>query len=602
MLAVTMWDHNNVHEDELVAEATESPFPTSKPATKSPASAKPVATGSKTAIKAQAAGAAKEVKTADTEETAEDTIICDKATSPGCAGDKILPKDQILTKEWVAANKAIRSELWEQNAADLQHGDKAMHAALLKEMDDPHSVQWARYIRHQNRAPPAKAGHTFMRGGDTIEASLEETSVSSHKKGQLCDKTVKQHHGYFKLKGGNNKNYFYWLFEARENPKNAPLVLWLTGGPGCSSEIALFTENGPCSVAKDGRTTKTNAYSWNGKANILFVDQPAGTGFSYGRTGDYDKNEHEVSTDLYHFLQEVVKKYPQYHKAPLYIFGESYAGHFVPSTTHRVFQGNQAKTGEYLALRGQGIGNGLTDAYTQYPYYPEMAFNSKTTPKVVTEKQYRNMRADVAHCQSLIKSCQADRKSTACSRAFANCNGNLIDPVQVAGMNVYDLRSRCKKPPLCYDMSPVRNFLQSSKVRRVLGVKRKWAACNMYVNSMFHVDWMQSQKEKIPPVLKNGVRTLIYAGDVDFICNWMGNKAWTLALQWPGKEAFNAAKDKKWVVNGKSLGKERHHGGFTFLQVHKAGHMVPMDQPEAAMLLFNAFIKNEVLVPTTRLE
>merc|ERR1719359_23928 len=99
---------------------------------------------------------------------------------------------------------------------------------------------------------------------------------------RLCDKTVKQHHGYFKVskkKARNPKNYFYWFFESRKSPKHAPLVLWLTGGPGCSSEIALFTENGPCQVTKDGRTTRVNPYSWNRKANIVFVDQPAGTGF-----------------------------------------------------------------------------------------------------------------------------------------------------------------------------------------------------------------------------------------------------------------------------------------------------------------------------------
>merc|ERR1711981_802944 len=273
--------------------------------------------------------------------------------------------------DWLSERKA----LWKRDSPMLKKSDKAMFRMLREQLHDKSSAQWAHYLRHQGMRPSSPLGHTWKSGSDTNHGALEELNQDLKKKSRLCDTSVKQHHGYFRIKGGKDKNYFYWMFEARENPKNAPLVLWLTGGPGCSSEIALFTENGPCSVSKDGKKTTPNAYSWNRKANLLFVDQPAGTGFSYGRTGDYDKNEHEVSTDLYHFLQEVVKKYPQYHKAPLYIFGESYAGHFVPSTTHRVFQGNQAKTGEYLALRGQGIGNGLTDAYTQYPYYPETAFN-----------------------------------------------------------------------------------------------------------------------------------------------------------------------------------------------------------------------------------
>jgi len=101
------------------------------------------------------------------------------------------------------------------------------------------------------------------------------------------------------------------------DPKEAPLVLWLTGGPGCSSEIALFTENGPCQVEKNGQETKANPYSWNRKANIVFVDQPAGTGFSYGGKGSLDSNEGQISTDLYHFMQ--APRCPSRNPTPYYL-------------------------------------------------------------------------------------------------------------------------------------------------------------------------------------------------------------------------------------------------------------------------------------------
>merc|ERR550514_964333 len=103
----------------------------------------------------------------------------------------------------------------------------------------------------------------------TARGFLQETQPS------ICDPNVKQFSGYYKLKTGVlPKNYFYWFFEARESPETAPLVLWMTGGPGCSSEVALFGENGPCQVNTDGTATSTNKASWNSNANLLYIDQP----------------------------------------------------------------------------------------------------------------------------------------------------------------------------------------------------------------------------------------------------------------------------------------------------------------------------------------
>eukprot|EP01031_Cornospumella_fuschlensis_P045738 gene45738-55982_t len=98
----------------------------------------------------------------------------------------------------------------------------------------------------------------------------------------ICDTTVKSLSGYFSVSEQVTKNYFFWFFESRSSPSTDPLVIWLTGGPGCSSQLALLFENGPCKVSEDGLTTTPNPYSWNNNANILWVDQPAGVGFSYG--------------------------------------------------------------------------------------------------------------------------------------------------------------------------------------------------------------------------------------------------------------------------------------------------------------------------------
>lgn len=82
---------------------------------------------------------------------------------------------------------------------------------------------------------------------------------------KLCDPEVESQAGYFKISGSKDKNYFYWFFESRSEPSEDPVLLWLTGGPGCSSILALLTENGPCLVNEDGTDTVHNPYSWTNK-------------------------------------------------------------------------------------------------------------------------------------------------------------------------------------------------------------------------------------------------------------------------------------------------------------------------------------------------
>ena len=91
-------------------------------------------------------------------------------------------------------------------------------------------------------------------------------------------------------------------------------------------------------------------------------------------------------------------------------------------------------------------------------------------------------------------------------------------------------------------------------------------------------DWMRPYVNELPPILEDGIRVLIYAGDADYICNWMGNKAWTVELPWSGGKEFADAEDTKWVskITGEKAGELRKtdDGRFAFLRVFGAGHMV----------------------------
>lgn len=427
----------------------------------------------------------------------------------------------------------------------------------------------------------------------SLSANLDSTDDLK----ELCDPTVEQAAGYYTIDTKTKKEYFYWFFESRNDPSNDPVVLWLTGGPGCSSELALLVENGPCHLGKGETKTTRNEYSWNTEANLLYVDQPAGTGFSKAEPTGYDTNEKEVSTDLYHFIVEFLKANPKFVNNDFFITGESYAGHYVPATAHRVWTGNNAGELEVkVNLKGIAIGNGLTDPEIQYKYYPEMVYTyaKEVLGKPILPKvAYEAMKAAMPACTAMIKKCQTS--DVFCFLAKTYCSYVANVPYQVTGKNVYNIKEPCEVPGLCYDFSAVTTWLNVAENQKALGVDKKWSSCNMGVNLSFSNDWMKNYQTQIPELLEDGIKVLVYAGDLDFICNWLGNKAWSVALDWSGTEEFNNAEDGDWMVGDNKAGERRNHKNYTFLRVHEAGHMVPMDQPEAALQMLTEFTKGDTM-------
>lgn len=370
------------------------------------------------------------------------------------------------------------------------------------------------------KPPYVQRGHSFDRGvgahglardwklgESTFHGELQPSAEAEALSG-LCD-TVPQQAGYYKITGSKNANYFYWYFESRNDPANDPVILWMTGGPGCSGSVALFHENGPCKVdASDHSKTNINPYAWNSNASMIFIDQPAGVGFSYGDSGDEVHNETGVAEDMFHFLHTFSDAHNKLLETnDFFIFGESYGGHYAPATAGRL--------GKSLNLVGVGVGNGLTDPAVQYQYYPEMAYNWSITKQgkpTITLETYHEMESHVPTCIDEIKKCQADTQE--CPQAQNDCNEWEMGPYEETGLNPYDIREPCKVKPLCYDFSDVDDFLGLASTKEALGVdpSREWSSCNFTVNSMFASDWMKSMEYNVPALLDLGVRVLIYAG------------------------------------------------------------------------------------------
>ena len=155
-----------------------------------------------------------------------------------------------------------------------------------------------------------------------------------------------------RLPAGPGRQYFYWLCPTRTGDKVAPLLVWLNGGPGSSSMMGLFLENGPYYVANDGSLHTRNA-SWNNNFDVLYVDQPAGTGFSIAQEGAYARNQEDVAEAFSAFVANFYQAHPDTRTKQLWLTGESYAGKYLPSIAARFVTHG-------IPVAGVAIGNGLT--------------------------------------------------------------------------------------------------------------------------------------------------------------------------------------------------------------------------------------------------
>ncbi|KAG8870237.1 hypothetical protein FRB98_001762 [Tulasnella sp. 332] len=425
---------------------------------------------------------------------------------------------------------------------------------------------------------------------------------------KLCDPDVKQYSGYLDIE--DDKHLFFWFFESRKIPSKAPLVLWLNGG--------LLFELGPCSISEAGRNTDRNPYGWNEFANMIFLDQPINVGYSYSKDSSIN-NTPAAAEDVYVFLQLFLARYKEYDSAPFSIAAESYGGHYAPhiaSTIHKHnrelrVSGANAKTKE-INLSSILIGNGLTEPKTQMGSVPKQACDG---PYPIYDDpegpQCTSLRSKVPTCQRLIQSCYDYNSRFTCVPAGIYCNSQLFGGIQQLGLNPYDTRRKCdrredKDGPLCYpQMGDIETYLNNGTVKNELGVadSTKFASCNMNVNQAFFTagDGTKNSAALLPEMLSDGIRLLIYAGNADFMCNAIGNLEWMQKLENPFLEEFNNNGLVPWQVlkTGRIAGMVKSAGGggfsaghYTYVVIHEAGHMVPYDQPEAALDMFARWLTN----------
>ena len=208
--------------------------------------------------------------------------------------------------------------------------------------------------------------------------------------------------------------------------------------------LGLYTENGPFNFKferehiKDPFKFERNEYSWNNHANVMYIDQPIGTGFSFVDSfGMLRWSEHAIASDFATFLHNFMYKYPEYKERPIYITGESYAGHYIPNIARHL----QLNYDPWINLQGVAIGNGWVDPFYQYPAYPRFAAEHN----LISYGHSLVLRFGYSICQFALIFHVPIITNTYCSMI-----GMTIVSPGLPDFNVYDIREPCERMGLCY--------------------------------------------------------------------------------------------------------------------------------------------------------
>lgn len=428
------------------------------------------------------------------------------------------------------------------------------------------------------------------------------------------------------------KFFHYWFVESQSNPAKDPVVLWLNGGPGCSSLGGLFTELGPFTVNSDGKTLQLNDYSWNKVANVLFLESPAGVGFSYSNSLLNYHTDDTTARENYLALKSFMEKFPQYKNSSLYLSGESYAGVYLPTL------GVLVDADEDLNLKGIAIGNGyldvakLRDSLIFFTYYHGLVGkstwekvskyccegNAPTRESCAFGGPDSSFRCDFAISEvssvlsrsglnpyNLYGKCLSASSTNSSTRSLKPSNKEIVDRHMMSlvfdatlmnemPFHIFNAAERTlgHEPP-CFDDRTLIEYLNSKEVRKAIHIPNKvqsWDTCSMilYVVKYPKLDGGLAPQMKSLISSKRNLAMLVYNGDVDTVCNFLGDEWFVDDL---GRDVV---KDYSiWKVNNQVAGFVKHYDGITFATIRGSGHMVPGDRPQEALAMIKAFLNAE---------
>ncbi|XP_024389236.1 serine carboxypeptidase-like 50 [Physcomitrium patens] len=397
--------------------------------------------------------------------------------------------------------------------------------------------------------------------------------------------------GYLDVNTATATSLFYAYYEALEPSDEllkTPVILWLQGGPGCSGLIGNFGELGPWRVAEDMKLEKNTA-PWNRRFGLLFIDSPAGSGFSIAPSPDsIVTNQYHVARDLFRAL-ELFFSDPDYKSRPLYITGESYGGKYVPALGYYVM----AKSRRLLfkteqppyELRGIAIGNGLTHPIVQVQTYGATAYYMG-----LIDKEQQKVLDGLAK-----ESKERILKKDWLGAVAARSNLTRILRAMSGLATLEDVRKSVDYFTDANGTDYLTAFVNLETVKKALGAHTNitWTQCSDLVDEKMQVDIMKSTKWMLEALLPQ-LPVLLYQGQWDIQDGVASSEAWMRTIAWRSSAAFWASERKLWKEEGKLAGYIRTLENLSHVVVAGAGHLAPSDQNLRTQRMIEAWIDGKL--------
>ncbi|XP_019162098.1 PREDICTED: serine carboxypeptidase-like 45 [Ipomoea nil] len=440
---------------------------------------------------------------------------------------------------------------------------------------------------------------TFLAGAKTLQGNNGDDKITSLP-GQP-KVTFQQYSGYVAVDQKQERALFYYFAEAETQPDSKPLVLWLNGGPGCSSfGIGAFCEHGP--FKPSGSVLMRNDYSWNKEANMLYLESPAGVGFSYSANKSYyvSVNDEMTARDNLAFLENWFEKFPQYKNREFFITGESYGGHYVPQLAYLIVQ-SKAK----INLKGIAIGNPLLEFNTDFnargEYFWSHGLISDSTFELFnTVCNYSQIRRQAQIGKFTAPCALVNNRANAEISRFVDTYDVTLDIClssvfqQAETLNQWQ---ETEKIDVCVEDETIeylnRKDVQIALHAQLLGVKR-WSSCS----EVLQYDMQNLEVPTIPilgSLVKSGIRVLVFSGDQDSVIPFTGTR--TLVNKLAQDLGLSTTVPYGTWFEGKQVaGWTQGYGELlSFATIRGAAHEAPFTQPERSLVMLSSFLAGKPL-------
>jgi cathepsin A (carboxypeptidase C) len=443
--------------------------------------------------------------------------------------------------------------------------------------------------------------------------------------GVQFDVNFKHYSGFLQA----SKTHFlhYWFVESQRNPSADPLVFWFNGGPGCSSLDGLLNEMGPYVANPDGKTLRPNPNAWNKISNVVYIESPAGVGYSYSTDGNITTDDDQTSTENYEAVKQFFSIHPDFRNHSVFIFAESYGGVYGPTLAARIIDGQKDFP---IKLKGLALGNGYVDAKLNIDTSVRYAYGHG----IIDEKVWNTL--EIECCRGCIDGCDL----TAVTGHCATMVEDIFNFLWAGGLNPYDLYRTCDPNPTinsirmeslkrglvpqfiqerfsskyngslkseqhkrrvdrwmprygasvpCMNDTDLLTYMNSPEVRKALHIPDNlppWDICSDKITTTYGKIY-GNMTPFIKKIIENQVRVLLYYGDTDMACNFM------MGQQFSAKLGLRRQLNKTpWKFDKQIAGFKTQYRGLTFLTVRGAGHMAPQWRAPEMFYVFEQFLLN----------